>query len=259
MNENQIGALAFRMPVKIGRHLHCLHRLENTHNAMLNIILRALPLRCQLCQHPLGQSRHPWCETCHASLPRHPRCLQCGLPTPYVIESCGHCLKKPPLWDGLICVGTYTFPYDKLLHRFKYQGHYWLAPALATLLATEIEEPAPLLLPVPMHWRRRISRGFNHSGVLARELAKVLETQYAPNVLKRTRATRQQQGLNRQSRLSNLKSAFSVNGKLPPHVALVDDVVTTGATIAQICSLLRRHGVERIDVYCLCRTPPDAI
>ncbi|NGN99154.1 ComF family protein [Grimontia sp. S25] len=174
------------------------------------------------------------------------------------MESCGRCLKKPPPWDSLVCVGAYSFPYDKLLHRFKYQGHYWLAPALAKLLATEIESPAPLLLPVPMHWKRRLWRGFNHSSVLAAELARQLKVQSEPNVLKRIRATRQQQGLDRQSRLSNLKQAFSIEGKLPPHIALVDDVVTTGATVAQLCRLLRQHGVERIDVYCLCRTPPEA-
>ena len=225
---------------------------------MLSTILRALPLRCQLCHHRLEQHDYPWCHACHASLPRQPRCLHCGLPTPYVIESCGRCLKKPPPWDSLVCIGAYAFPYDKLLHRFKYQGHYWLAPALAKLLATEIESPAPLLLPVPMHWKRRLWRGFNHSSVLAAELARQLKVQSEPNVLKRIRATRQQQGLDRQSRLSNLKQAFSIEGKLPPHIALVDDVVTTGATVAQLCRLLRQHGVERIDVYCLCRTPPEA-
>ncbi|WP_245621615.1 ComF family protein [Enterovibrio calviensis] len=223
---------------------------------MFRTILRALPLRCQLCHHTLMHRHYPWCETCHDTFPRLPRCLHCGLPTPYVTESCGRCLNSPPAWDRLICVGGYTFPYDKLLHRFKYQGHYWLAPALGKLLAKEIDNPAPLLLPVPMHWRRRLMRGFNHSTLLARALAKQLAVQCAPDILKRNRATRQQQGLSRQSRLSNLRGAFSSKGRLPEHVALVDDVVTTGATIAELCRLLRQQGVTQIDVYCLCRTPP---
>lgn len=117
---------------------------------MFSAILRALPLRCQLCHHRLDQHQYPWCKSCHANLPRPPRCLHCGLPTPYEMESCGRCLKSPPLWNSLSCVSSYTFPYDKLLHRFKYQGHYWLAPSLAKLLATEIDQPAPVLLPVPM-------------------------------------------------------------------------------------------------------------
>ncbi|WP_241819067.1 ComF family protein [Enterovibrio norvegicus] len=223
---------------------------------MFRTILRALPLRCQLCHHTLENRRYPWCESCHESFPRVPRCLHCGLPAPYVTESCGRCLNNPPAWDRLICVGGYTFPYDKLLHRFKYQGQYWLAPALATLLAQEIDDPAAVILPVPMHWRRRIARGFNHSTVLANELAKQLGVQCESKVLKRNRATRQQQGLSRQFRLSNLREAFTMTGSLPERVALVDDVVTTGTTIAEICRLLRTRGVKHIDIYCLCRTPP---
>ncbi|WP_336245245.1 ComF family protein [Enterovibrio paralichthyis] len=225
---------------------------------MFSAILRALPLRCQLCHHRLDQHQYPWCKSCHANLPRPPRCLHCGLPTPYEMESCGRCLTSPPLWNRLSCVSSYTFPYDKLLHRFKYQGHYWLAPSLAKLLATEIDQPAPVLLPVPMHWQRHWRRGFNHSNVLARHLARQLQVQYEPNVLKRDRATRQQQGLNRQSRLSNLNNAFSIKGVMPEHVALVDDIVTTGTTLNQLCRLLRGHGVKHIDVYCVCRTPPPA-
>ncbi|WP_407331689.1 ComF family protein [Enterovibrio sp. 27052020O] len=222
---------------------------------MFRTILRALPLRCQLCHHKLEHRRYPWCEPCHLSFPRVPRCLHCGLPSPSITESCGRCLSSPPEWDSLTCVGGYTFPYDKLLHRFKYQGHYWLSPALAALLAQEIEDPAAVILPVPMHWQRRVIRGFNHSSVLANALAKQLGVQCEPNVLKRHRATRQQQGLSRQSRLSNLREAFSMTGSLPERVALVDDVVTTGATIAEICRLLRSQGVKHIDIYCLCRTP----
>lgn len=222
---------------------------------MLSTILRALPLRCQLCHHSLDQHQYPWCLACHASLPQSPRCLHCGLPTPYVVESCGRCLKHPPLWDSLTCVGDYSFPYDKLLHRFKYQRQFWLTPALATLIAKQVETPAPLLVAVPMHWRRQWWRGYNQSSLLAKHLARHLKVQYAPGLLKRTRATRQQQGLSRQARMKNLSNAFCVTGAVPAHVAIVDDVVTTGATINQLCRLLRSRGARRIDVYCFCRTP----
>lgn len=224
---------------------------------MLRSILRALPLRCQLCHHRLEQRQYPWCETCSQSFPTSPRCMQCGLSTPYTMETCGRCLNTPPAWDNLVCLGDYTFPYDTLLHKFKYQGHYWLAAPLARLLAESIDEPAPCLIPVPMHWRRRWVRGFNHSTVLANALASQLERPCLDNALIRTRATQQQQGLSRKARLSNLKDAFNIHGDLPSHVALVDDVVTTGATLTELCRLLKAHGVIKIDIYALCRTPTD--
>ncbi|SKA51891.1 comF family protein [Enterovibrio nigricans DSM 22720] len=225
---------------------------------MFRSILRALPLRCQLCHHRLEEHRTSWCQTCHDALPLRPRCLQCGLPTPYEIESCGRCLTSAPAWNTLACVGSYTFPYTTLLHRFKYQRQYWLADELASLIATRIDEPAPVISPIPMHWIRRWHRGYNHSNVLAQSLAKHLGVQCASDLLKRVRATRQQNGLNRQSRLSNLDDAFAVTATVPEHLALVDDVVTTGATMTQVCKLLRAHGAKRIDVYCLCRTPPPS-
>ncbi|MDD1782024.1 ComF family protein [Enterovibrio sp. ZSDZ35] len=142
------------------------------------------------------------------------------------------------------------------MHRFKYQRQYWLADELASLIATRIDEPASVITPIPMHWRRRMWRGYNHSQVLARSLAKQLNVDCEPNLLKRVRATRQQKGLDRQSRLTNLDNAFTVSGTLPKRLALVDDVVTTGATLSQVCDLLRSNGVKHIDIYCVCRTPP---
>lgn len=105
-----------------------------------------------------------------------------------------------------------------------------------------------------MHWQRRITRGFNHSAVLAHALAKQCDVECWPQALERVRATRQQQGLNRQARLSNLSQAFAVTTPLPARVALVDDVVTTGATINKLCALLRAQGVEHIEVYALLRS-----
>lgn len=221
---------------------------------MFHSLLRALPLRCHLCHLHLDQTRYPWCKTCHESLPKHFRCLRCGFPTPYNMQNCGQCLTKPPPWDNLVCVGDYTFPYDILLHKFKYKGHYWLAAALARLLSDNIKQASPVLLAVPMHWQRRLVRGFNHSALLAQNLADQLHVDCQSQRLKRIRSTRQQQGLTRKDRLSNLKGAFAVTGSLPEHVALVDDVVTTGATLCELSKLLRQHGVKRIEVYCIARS-----
>ncbi len=221
---------------------------------MFNALFQALPLRCQLCHLRLDQRNYPWCKTCFQSFPKQPRCQRCGLPTAYTQESCGRCLRKPPLWDRLVCVGDYTFPYDSLLHKFKYKGQYWLSSPLSNLLADNIENPAPILLPVPMHWTRRLLRGFNHSNLLAQALARQLNVNCDSGLLIRTKATPQQQGLTRKKRLSNLKGVFQISSPPPEHVALVDDVVTTGATLAELSLLLRKHGVKHIDVYCIVRS-----
>ncbi|OBT10219.1 hypothetical protein A9264_04020 [Vibrio sp. UCD-FRSSP16_10] len=149
----------------------------------------------------------------------------------------------------------------------KYHRQVWHARELATLLSRDITSPAPILLSIPLHWRRQLQRGFNQSDYLARYLTQQLAAksplqpaiQYLPNAVKRTKMTRNQMGLNRRQRLMNLKSAFQLSSKMKekiknqPHIALLDDVVTTGSTVSEICLLLRKQGVQRIDVYCICR------
>ncbi len=236
---------------------------------MLNALLKYLPLQCLLCQQSLINNQHssfkyPWCGACHNDLIRQSRCLKCGLatqslPTQSDPPSCSSCKAEQPIWDNLCCIDKYDYPYDKLIHRFKYQGQHWLGKTFAHLLMREIKNPAPLLISVPMHWRRRISRGFNHSDVLTRHLAKELGVKHQDQLLKRTKATRRQQGLNKQQRTTNLNGAFTINERIfaqtaPKHLAIVDDVVTTGTTITQLCQLLKDHGVKQIDVYCIARS-----
>ncbi|MGL4735022.1 MAG: ComF family protein [Enterovibrio sp.] len=225
-------------------------------NKLKCAVLKALPLRCILCHNSLENSdlTRPWCDSCQAELPRTARCQKCGLETERDCNGCSQCINLVLPWDSLSCISRYDYPYDKLLHRFKYQGQFWLAKPLAKMLAKEIIFPAPQLLAVPMHWQRRVARGFNHSQLLATHLAAELQVSCAANVLERTRATRPQQMLSRQQRLTNLKNAFKINGVCVKHVAIVDDVVTTGATVKAIAQELKLAGVEKIDVYCLART-----
>lgn len=130
--------------------------------------------------------------------------------------------------------------------------------ALAELLAVQIPRPAPLLLPVPLHWYRRLRRGHNQSSLLAHALSRGWGSQVRvdEHTVKRRQATLPQQGLSRNQRLRNLRHAFSVTRPITAtHVAVIDDVVTTGTTVREICQLLLEFGVESIDIYCLCRTP----
>ena len=187
-------------------------------------------------------------------MPIKQRCSRCGFPTVKNSYGCAKCLMQPLNWENLYCIANYQFPYDQILHRFKYQKQFWVADYLTTLLAKQIIQPAPILIPVPMHWRRQMLRGYNQSQILAAQLARKLNVHCNDSALVRQRATKQQQGLNRKERLSNLRDAFLLKQPLAAHIALVDDVVTTGATINEICKLLKNSGVDQIDVYCIARS-----
>ncbi|PML69370.1 amidophosphoribosyltransferase [Vibrio sp. 10N.222.55.F9] len=141
----------------------------------------------------------------------------------------------------------------------KYADKFWFARDLSKLLASRIEYPAPLITSVPLHWRRYTHRGFNQSKLLADYTAQELGVE-SDVLFRRIRSTASQQGLTKSVRLHNLKSAFAlrkqdVQGTIPSHVAIIDDVVTTGSTVYQLCQLLLEVDVKRIDIYCICRTP----
>ncbi|WP_341866957.1 phosphoribosyltransferase family protein [Vibrio aquaticus] len=168
---------------------------------------------------------------------------------------CGTCLRDPPAWQRLYCVGSYQQPLSGYIHQFKYEGQFLQADKLATLLSPLIESPAEVVTSVPLHWQRYMKRGFNQSELLAVSLAKQLERPYVP-MFQRVQATQQQQGLSRQQRQVNLANAFKLKSvKNYQHVAIVDDVVTTGSTVHHLCKLLLDAGVKSVDIYCICRTP----
>nr|WP_269093469.1 MULTISPECIES: ComF family protein [unclassified Photobacterium] len=212
--------------------------------------------RCALCRLPLRDGDHYWCQHCLASLPRPPYCQRCGATTLEPVSHCGHCLRQPPPWDRLVRLGEYGFPLNRLVQQYKFQGKFWLSQPLAGLLAEQMTEPAPLLLPVPLHPWRRLIRGFNQSALLADALAEITGGDTDHQALRRTLSARPQHQLSRKARLQNLKQAFILNKRVwPEHVAIVDDVVTTGSTVSVLSQLLRKQHVARIDVYCLAFTP----
>ncbi len=221
------------------------------------ITTRWITQRCTLCRLPLEHdAQYGTCHSCQAWFAPTLRCQQCGLPCLTTTPQCGQCLRSPPPWQALYCIGDYQFPLSRTIHQFKYQSQFWQAHHLAARLAAQITEPAPLLVPVPLHWRRRWQRGFNQSELLARSLAKQLATQHQANLFIRQRATPAQQKLSKLARERNLYGAFRLqHHPNVSHVAIVDDVVTTGSTVRQLCHLLMEVGIEQIDIYCLCRTP----
>lgn len=224
-------------------------------------ILRSLPRLCPLCGLAMHHETHSiWCQHCLTLFDAEPHCLRCGLATLTVVPECGQCLRSPPPWQRLYSLSPYRFPASHYVNQIKHQRKFWYGAHLAALLATRIDTPAPVLLSVPMHWRRQWRRGFNQSDVLAAQLAGRLNRPFLAHAFTRLVYTPPQQGLNKQQRQRNLAGAFRLNHAslprpLPKHVAIVDDVVTTGSTVRQLSQLLLAVGVESIDIYCLCRTP----
>ncbi|MEJ2764451.1 phosphoribosyltransferase family protein [Photobacterium sp. MCCC 1A19761] len=212
--------------------------------------------QCQLCQLPLDRNEPLWCEHCLARFPRLPYCRRCGATTPAPTSACGRCLSDPPPWQQCYRLGEYRFPLSQLIHQLKFGGKFWLAEPLGQQLASEITAPAPVLIPVPLHRHRRLHRSFNQSTLLAQAIARTLGSTCDSDALRRVRYTPPQHHLSRRERQQNLRQAFILKTRdLPDHVALVDDVITTGSTLTELTRLLLAQGCRQVDIYCLCYTP----
>lgn len=201
------------------------------------------------------------CPGCHADLPWHraPQCPSCASPT---LDGavCGQCLRKPPHFDRTLAVLSYAFPADALIQAMKYRHQLPFAPVLATLLA-ELAASAPrpdLLIPMPLHPLRLRERGFNQALELARIVARRLDIPLLPRGSERIRATPPQVGLPWKERATNLRGAFAseldLTGK---HVAIVDDVMTTGASLNELAKVLRRQGAREVSAWVVARTVAD--
>lgn len=222
-----------------------------------------LPGQCLLCGIASGR-RRDLCIDCQDALPfNQPACYQCALPLP-TPAICGQCLANLPAFDHCIAPLRYGFPVDRLVNSFKHGGHFNRGTLLAELLVSAIlasqndsESTLPeLLVPVPLHWRRQFSRGFNQAGWLSRYLSRRLAIPTDQRLLSRHRHTPHQQGQSRKERLTNIRGAFQLNAPVQgKHIALVDDVMTTGTTVGELSDLLMGAGAARIDVWCLARTP----
>jgi ComF family protein len=179
--------------------------------------------------------------------------------------TCGQCLKQPPAFERVAAPWTYSFPVDSLITRFKHSAKWPLGRLLAELFAQflqhrfdeDLDRP-DALIPVPLASKRLRQRGFNQAAMLARWLSISLDIPCDETLVLRIQDTSAQQDLNADARKKNLRHAFalapvaSIKGR---HFALVDDVLTTGATAQALARLLLDAGARRVDVYCLARTP----
>jgi ComF family protein len=204
-----------------------------------------LPPRCVLCGRPGQRPCLDLCASCDASLPADPP-VQIDGPQP--VERC-------------LAAFAYAFPVDHLIQLLKYRGHLAIGRVLGALLARSVHalglhHDIDCLVPVPLHPGRHADRGFNQSAEIARRVARVLGTRTSEGTVRRSRDTRPQVGLRPDERRANIAGAFvastCVRGR---RVAVVDDVLTTGATVGAVAAALRQAGAISVDVWCVARAP----
>lgn len=214
---------------------------------------------CFLCR---GAAGGLLCAACDADLPRlsGPLCPRCALASP-AGEVCGRCLAREPHYDATIAALAYRFPADVLVHALKFQGELALALLLGDLLAAAVAAAPPgrvdAVVPVPLSPRRLTERGGNQAMELARRAARASGTRLVPGLCERVRDTPAQVGLPHAGRAANVRGAFACPGLVAGlSVAVVDDVMTTGATLDEVAHTLKAAGAARVVNWVVARTPP---
>jgi ComF family protein len=212
---------------------------------------------CFLCR---GAARSLLCKACDADLPRlaSPRCPCCALASPGAAV-CGRCLANAPRYDATAAALSYDFPADALIHALKFRGELSLAAFLADFLGNEIRpgERIDCVVPVPLSATRLRERGYNQAVELARPLARAVGAPLELTLCQRTRDAPPQTELPWAERGRNVRGAFRCTRLLAGMtVAVVDDVMTTGATLDEIASTLKAAGAHRVVNWVVARTSP---
>ncbi len=232
--------------------------LARAASAGLSLLRHALPQACALCTAPSGNAL--LCAACEAALPRiAAACPRCALPSPGAAV-CGACLARPPPYVAALAAWAYVFPVDRLLQEFKYGGRLALAEPLALALCAALaarETPVPdCLAAIPLAPRRQRARGFNHAREIASRVGGAIGVPLAGG-LRRMRETPPQAGLRFAERAANVSGAFVADGDFAgKSVAIVDDVMTTGATLASAARALLAAGALRVEAWAVARTLP---
>lgn len=217
---------------------------------------------CVLCRREATAAR--LCQDCLALLvPNGSACARCAEPLPLPTPLCGKCSQRPPAFDAAWAGFQYLAPLDQLVQRLKFDDAlavgrallpHWLG-ALRAQRALNGDALPAALVPVPLHRSRLRQRGYNQALELARDLGRELAIPVL-DALTRARATAPMPGLDWAARRRNVRDAFAVSAaNLPAHVALVDDVMTSGATAGEAARVLKRAGVQRVEVIVLARKP----
>jgi ComF family protein len=225
---------------------------------MHGLLNRLFPPHCRLCG--VASGTRLLCQPCQDELPwlarRCPQCA-CALDTTGMPSPCGRCQRQVPAFDATHALFQYQPPVDHLLKRLKFSGELALGPLLGELLAEQMRRRADTLprqlIPVPLHPARLRERGFNQATELARAAGKQLGIPLARRLCRRQRNTEPQSLLSNTARRLNLRNAFTICGTPAAHVAIVDDVMTTGHTSNELARALKQAGAQTVEVWVIAR------
>ena len=231
-----------------------------------------IPGQCRLCDQRLVRfTAAPVCGHCLDSLDPADlslACSRCGQalendPESNEADGCRHCRSSAPPFDAAYSFGIYRGDLRRLIHLLKYERMLPLAQPLADRMTAVLARfgPLDLLAPVPLHWSRRWHRGFNQSSLLAKHLAARNNLAFQPRALRRVRRTRTQAGLSDVERRENVRGAFAavhVRDIVGRRILLVDDVMTTGATLGAAASALKAAGASFVGALTVARAEREA-
>jgi len=230
-------------------------------NSLISGILNILyPSRCPVCSGASDQWNHaPICRNCWSSITRYagPSCSVCALPLASEhARLCGQCLQVQPPFTRVAAYGLYEGVLAESIHQFKFHGVRRLAKPLGHFLLHLDIPNADGIVPVPLTKNGLIKRGFNQSLLLSRVVARHTGIRLFLDLLFKTRETAPQLGLSARDRLTNLRNAFTTGGNLGGlRLLLVDDVITTGATVRECAKTLLDDGAKEVTVLALARAP----
>ena len=224
--------------------------------------LRRLPSQCAVCRGWAAQRRCDACTLRYAA-PR-PRCQRCAIGLPEGVAVCGACLTHPPPFERAVAAVDYGYPWDDLARRFKFEASLGLADVLAqrmlaALRHDDVERP-DWLLPVPLSAERPRERGYNQAWELSRRIARAMRCASDARLLPRMKDTPHQLALPPDKRAANVRGVFALEPRRRHElqgrsVAVLDDVMTTGATAAEIAATLLQAGARSVQIWVLARTP----
>jgi ComF family protein len=229
---------------------------------LVNTLFKQKCLLCDANSDALEANIHEVCRACLNELPRHPKtsCLQCGLSSGG--QLCGSCISSPPDFDVTTSVFLYEFPINAMMQRYKYGNMLSLCAFFGQLLSEKINlESVDIIIPMPMHPTRIKERGFNQALEIAKVLCKKSKEKLDFESVERIKLTPPQASLPLKERVKNIKGAFKVKGDKPDkiqgkRIAIVDDVMTTGASLNELAKTLKKAGAAHVECWVIARTLP---
>jgi len=228
----------------------------------LNLIF---PIKCIICDS--YKSQRDVCSDCwgNISFITKPCCFICGISFSYENDEkaiCGHCVAKKPAYNKSISILKYDEYSKKIIHKFKYQDNLHLLDYLVSLmnnLGVSIISQADYIVPVPMHKYKLLKRGYNQAALLAMRIAKKNNIKYLPELLIKKKNTLAQADLKKDQRVNNIKNTIVINKKYvnlisEKKILIIDDVITTGATIDECSNIIRKYNPSSILVLSLAKS-----